>query len=736
MSRITRPRAAAAAMTLALGLVALAPAAHASTEAPANTAATTTSSGTPATIPALRDWTAGSGSLALPAHVRVIVDARSSSAALKNEAMRGEAATLAADLRAMGIDAEAANGADLRPGDIVLVADSSLAEEGYRLEISDRVTISASTTAGLFYGGRTILQMRTASPELPVGTAVDEPGQRMRGGMIDAGRKYWEIDYLKDLIRDMSYQKLNMLNLHLVESEGFRLDSPRFPGLADPANSYDEAEIKDLVAFAADHHVEIIPGFEFPGHATVLSDYFGIGFGTGENPCTAAHMHSHLTPDWVIDMTSDKARADSAAVLEEFLPWFDSEYVHIGGDELPGQLANCPRVQQYIAADPEIGSAGDMLVDYINDLNAVATAHGKRTIIFNGFEHMARSQQTLDPSVVIQDWQGEVTDPAFEGHEKIWENSRYAYLTPNNYHHTSPDLPFLTSTWAPAVRPDMIGSSFAVWADYNMWADDEYFENVMGPLRAAIADRTWNVDARTTVAELDARREVTGSAPGRTGFPERERVGAEQPLHHYAFDPAPYPSGFTWAGSTGQTLFVEDETARLHGSTYIIWNPTFVNDGVNGSALNFTHDREGVGLGGVDLEGPWTMSVWVKPSAVRPDATLLSSDAGTAVLLSDAATGEIAVQSPEGRKTFGATLPVGEWTALALVDDGTSTTLYLDGVAAGTVDSSMALPLKAIGAWKLSLRGSIDELVINDAALSAAQIADRYAEESAGLAAP
>lgn len=690
----------------------------------------------PSIIPALAQWSGKPGTLALPDNVRVVMTSETAETDLQGRTVRQEAEQLVADLSESGRSATLAVGATPGTGDIVLVTDPSVADEAYRLKIDDRVTIGASSAAGLFYGGRTLLQALSSTDALPAGETLDAPGQAMRGGMIDAGRKFWSVDYLKDLIRRMSYQKLNMLNLHLVESEGFRLDSPAFPGLADPASSYDEAEIRDLVDFAADYHVEIMPGFEFPGHATVISDYFQIGFGMGDNPCTAANMHSHLTPDWVLDMTSDKARADSARILKEFLPWFDSEYVHLGGDELPGQLASCGRVVKYIADQPDIGSSGDMLVDYLNELSAVTEGLGKRPIIYNGFEHMTRSQQTLDKDVIIQDWEGEGTNAAFDGHDKIWMNSRYAYLTPNNYHNLSPDLDYLASSWAPRKSDDMLGSSFGVWADYSMWAEDEFFEQKMGPLRAAIADRTWNTAGRNTVADLTSRLAVIGDAPGTQGFAPRERVGADAPLHSYPFEERPYPSGYTWAGSKGQTLFVEDTTGRLNGSTYIIYNPSFVDQGIKGSALSFSQDRQGVGLGGVDLPGPWTMSVWVKQTAAHPNATLLSSRSGTSIVLRDAASGNVALVTPEGRRTFDATIATGTWVAMSLVNDGVRTSLYLDGKPADSIDASMALPLAAIGAWNLSLRGLIDELNVFDAALSPAQIAANYERDASALPRP
>ncbi|GGR13694.1 family 20 glycosylhydrolase [Agromyces mediolanus] len=692
-------------------------------------------SAAPTVVPALTRWTGGTGTLALGSTVRVVVAPEDVGTELDGRTVRQEAERLIADLGAAGRTAELVIGA-AAPGDVVLSVTAGLADEGYRLTVGDRVTIAASSSAGLFYGGRTLLQSLSGGAELPVGETVDAPGQRLRGGMIDAGRKYWEIGYLKDLIRRMSYQKLNMLTLHVVEAEGFRLDSPAFPGLADPASSYDEAEIRELVAFGAEHHVQIVPGFEFPGHATVISDYFGIGFGDGANACSPSHVPSHLTPNWIIDMTSDTARADSAAILDEFLPWFPAAYVHLGGDEVTGELGNCGRVKDYVAERSDLDTLGDLFVDYVNGVDDAVVANGKRSIIFNGFEHMSRSQQTLNRGVIIQDWQGDGTNPAFAGHDKLWMNSDSVYLTPNNYHNTSPNLTTLTSSWAPRTDADMLGSNFAVWADYNMWAEDEYFEQKMGPLRAAIADRSWNVTARGSAAELSTRLGRIGDAPGVTGFPPRERVGAEAPLHRYPFDPAPYPSGYTSAGSPGQTLFVQDTTGRLNGSTYIIYNPSFIDNGIKGSALSFSHDRQGVGLGGVDLAGPWTMSVWVKQSAAHPDATLLSSREGSAILLRDRTSGKVALATAGGRETFDATLPVGKWVALSLVNDGAETALYFDGEPVDEIEASIPLPLAAIGAWNRSLRGDLDELNIFDAALTPERIAANYERDAAELPQP
>lgn len=680
----------------------------------------------PQILPELTNWVSDRGTLQLKASSRVVIDQASADADLNGRTSRQEATKLVADLAALGLKLSVSTTIERNAADILLKVDPTLPKDAYRLKIGDNVSIEASSASGLFYGGRSILQALKQSRELPRGQVLDQPGQGMRGGMIDAGRKYWSPAYLKNLIRNMSYLKLNMLNLHLVESEGFRLNSPKFPGLADPNNSYSKSEIQDLVAFANEHHVDIIPGFEFPGHATVISDYFKIGFGTGENACTAANMHSHLTPDWVLDMTLPKTQEVSANILNEFLPWFTSKFVHLGGDELPGQLANCGKIRTFLANDPDVTTTGDMLVRYLNDLSTVATSNGKRSIIYSGFENMPLSQQSLNKRIVIQDWEGDGTKPAFADHDKIWMNSHYAYVTPNYYHNLSENRQYLTEQWQPSTAKDVLGSSFAVWADYNMWAQDDFFEQHIVGLRSAIAERSWNASTKSTVANLNSQIVAIGNAPAITVSPVPPAIGSSKPKHHYAFEPSPYPSGYTWAGSTGQTLFVKDDTARLHGSTYIIYNPTFSSSGIKGSALSFTADRQGVGLGGVNLPAPWTLSFWIKQTSNVANATLLSSRDGAAILLRDTATGGIAIKTPENVTAYKASIPNNTWLAVSLVNSGKSTSLYIDGRFSETVDVSSPLPLAAIGAFNKSFRGLLDELSIYDAELTADQILTNY----------
>ncbi|MFE7215801.1 family 20 glycosylhydrolase [Streptomyces sp. NPDC001698] len=699
----------------------------------------------PPVVPRPTAWSGLGGSVSLTADSRIVVDPRArsrtqtqaSSAELPGPA-RQTVQELAMTLRA---EIQQVTGLRLRvtsderdpaDGDILLglADDTALGAEGYRFASSGAIRVEAASTHGLFYGARTLLQMLRADPQhraVPRGRGLDRPAQQVRMVMLDAGRKYWQPDYLENLIRRMGYLKLNTLFLQFSDAEGFRLFSRKFPGLADPAHSYDRADIERLKAVAAQQHVQLMPGIDVPGHATVISNAFGIGFGDGPDPCTGAHTHSHLTPDWVLDLTNPRTLQVTRSIVDEFAGWFDAPLFSIGADELPGQLANCPRLKRYLDADPTVTTMGDALNAYINALDDVVTRHGKRTAVYNGSEHLAAPQQSVHSSVVFLTWEGTGTTPVIPNHDEIAIGP--FYVTPNNYHNLYPNESWMYGGWTPSTAPDMLGSGLMNWADYNFWAADGYFEQNMAAGRAILADRAWNASAPTdSLSDFRARVAEIGDPPGVTTAPEPPRTGDGRPSHHWTFDSAPYPSGWTYASRPPNTIMAEDLAGDLSGTSYIINNPTLINDGVRGQAFRFDSDRDGVGFGGLDVAEPWTVSTWVRLSGRTSDQVLLSSRTG-ALKLQQYGTGKVGfTRYGAADYSFDYTLPLGKWVQLTWVTEPGHTTLYADGTRVGTVDASVPLPLRSIGTPQASLRGDLDELFTWDEALDPGQVQAHYAD--------
>ncbi|WP_206070876.1 alpha-L-fucosidase [Knoellia koreensis] len=707
--------------------------------APAAPNAAAAPSGRDALVPRPTSWTAATGSVTLGASSRILVDPTSRDLMLRPAGkaefpgpVKQDTQTLAkqtqVELRELtGLPLQMTGQVkDAQRGDLVLrlVDDKALGAEGYRLDTRGPITIEAASTHGLFYGTRTLVQLLGASADkrtVPRAQSTDVPAQAVRMVQLESGRKYWEMGYLENLIRRMGQLKLNTLFLHLAESEGFRLYSDKFPGLAEPDSSYSRADIERLKALAATQHVQIMAGLEMPGHATRMNETFDIGMGSGAKPCAQQYTHSHLTPNWITDFTRPEAVAKTKEIVAEFSSWFDAPLFSLGADELPGQLANCPKVKDFVAADPEVDTMGDAVVRYLNELDDVVKKTGARSAIYNGVEHMSTPKQDLDSSVVMLTWEGTGAQPAIPGYDEIAIGP--FYLTPNNYHNLYPDSAWMYDEWEPSTAKDMLGSGMPHWADYNFWSEDQYWENLSNLPRAVIADRSWNASPTPdTLADFEARYAALPLPRGYVTKATPPRVDDGKPSHRWTFEPAAYPKGWTWAGSPGNTLFVDDVAGKLDGSTYIINNPEPVKDGVVGGSFRFDNGGDGVGFGGVDVAEPWSVSTWVKLSDTSGEQVLLSSKDG-ALKLRQAGTGKVGFsKTGVGDFSFDVTLPGDRWVNVMWTARKGETTLYVDGQRVGRVAASIALPLRSIGVKGTTLKGNLDELTTWDEQLGEAAV--------------
>src|SRR5437660_906208 len=172
-----------------------------------------------ALVPALQSWTASHGTFELRPHAHVVVRA-------------GEPASLRAEARTLAADLGARVGSHTRRGDVVLTLsarDKGLGGEGYWLRIGRVFTIAARRDAGIYYGGRTLLQMRRLGGGMPRGRARDYPLYSERGMMLDDGRAFYSRAWLMQLIRELSDLKLNLLHLHFSDDQGFRIESDTHP---------------------------------------------------------------------------------------------------------------------------------------------------------------------------------------------------------------------------------------------------------------------------------------------------------------------------------------------------------------------------------------------------------------------------------------------------------------------------------------------------------------------------
>lgn len=230
----------------------------------------------PFTIPAIHEWKGGTGTLTLTPQSRILyADVR----------LRAVAEALARDLKTTGITLPVVEGKKAAVADILFIYKplKKLGDEGYTIDIAQNVCIEA-TERGANHAVQTLLQMGRT---LPKGHISDRPDYPLRGMVLDCGRKYIPMDYLRRLVRTMAYYKMNTLEVHLNDQgfpaffyddwnqvySAFRLESEVFPGLTAEDGSYTKDEFRQFILDAAAQGVEIIPEIDAPAHSLAFSRY-------------------------------------------------------------------------------------------------------------------------------------------------------------------------------------------------------------------------------------------------------------------------------------------------------------------------------------------------------------------------------------------------------------------------------------------------------------------------------
>lgn len=481
------------------------------------------SRGTRDIVPATRTWITESGVIALSPSTRIVTS--------KNDAdtLANEAALLRTDLAVIsGISPRIVQGKP-RPGDILLTLQSPSSPgnpESYALEVADFVHISADTGAGVFYGTQSLLQLLKISEDrltLGRGSVVDTPEQPMRAVMLDAGRRYFEVEQIENLLRDMAWKKQNTLHLHLTDWPAFRLRSERYPGLA-PALSYDRAAIRRIQDTAARYHITIIPEIDLPAHAVALTQYKPeLAFS-----CPSMRQAEWLEKAgvdqtgkaWTIDITKQANRDWLRDLLNEFIPWFDGPYFHIGGDEYQydRHKRECPELMQAMR-DRGFKEPGDVFVDWINETNGVVKSHGKQTIIWSWWTFLDNKPSIApDKDIIIDVWnQPEEQTIIDAGYRTLLSPENLLYVSPgleggpDNYGIV--DLEKVHERWQPRTSDGVLGYSVAIWADKAEKHTDQWFFGKAYEPSSVVAEKLWSGQGTDSAWEMLARLNRVGLPP-------------------------------------------------------------------------------------------------------------------------------------------------------------------------------------------------------------------------------
>ena len=362
--------------------------------------------------------------------------------------------------------------------------------ESYRIDITRRQAIlSAPTVVGALRGLETLLQLLDADREgyfFPGVQIDDQPRFPWRGLLIDVARHFQTMDVLKRNLDAMAAVKLNVLHWHLTEDQGFRVESKKFPKLhqlGSDGNFYTQEQVKEIIAYARERGIRVMPEFDIPGHSTSwLVGHPELGSAPG--PYTIERRPGIFEP--ALDPTREEVYKFLETFLGEMAALFPDEYLHIGGDENEGkQWDRNPAIQDYMKKKGI--KDNHALQAYFNTrLLKILQKHGKKMI---GWDEIL--QPELPKDVVIHSWRGTkaLAEAARKGYDGILSNGYYIDLIqPASHHYVSDPLP-ADSTLTPEEAKHVLGGEATMWAE---WVTPETIDSRIWPRTAVIAERLWS----------------------------------------------------------------------------------------------------------------------------------------------------------------------------------------------------------------------------------------------------
>ena len=403
------------------------------------------------------------------------------------------------------------------------LCDSSIVtgNEAYRIEIDKKgVRLSANTETGIFYGLQTLLQLLNNGDNktLPALTINDSPRFPYRGLHLDVSRHFFDKEFVKKQLNAMAYFKMNRLHWHLTDGAGWRIEIKKYPRLTsfaawrpfdklndwwvggrtfceqdDPravGGYYTQDDIREVVAYAAERHITIIPEIEMPGHSEeVLATY----------PELSCSGKPYVNADFCIG--TEKTFEFLENVLLEVIDLFPSEYIHIGGDEASkSSWKTCPLCQKRMA-DEHLNSVDELQSYMIHRIEKFLNDHGRKII---GWDEIIEGG--LSPTATVMSWRGEEggIKAVKAGNQAIMTPGKYCYLdafqdAPNTQPMAIGGYLTLEKVYSFEPVPDSLSTKEAeliLGVQGNVWTEHiptpEHYEYMIYPRILALAEIGWS----------------------------------------------------------------------------------------------------------------------------------------------------------------------------------------------------------------------------------------------------
>ena len=427
---------------------------------------------------------------------------------------------------------------------ILFRLNPGMPEEAYLIEVSPRkVEILASSAKGAFYAVQTLLQLMPPAVlagkptqekiSIPACRIEDQPRFGYRGLMLDVGRHFIPVSDVKRFIDLMAHYKMNRFHWHLTEDQGWRIEIKKYPLLTQLSSVrkesmvghyrenkfdgkpyggfYTQEQIREVVAYAAERHVMVVPEIEMPGHSqAVLAAYPQLGFN--------ADRIVPVRTKWGISEDVLFPREETFQFLEdvltEVMDLFPSPYIHIGGDECPKAQWKESRFCQELIKKEGLKDEHELQSWFIRRIDKFLSSKGRRLL---GWDEILEGG--LSPNATVMSWRGVKggIEAAKQGHDVIMSPNSFFYL---DYYQGppaseplaiggnlplakcysfEPDLPELTAEEAKHV----MGVQANVWTEYI--GDLKYAEYMTYPRALALAEVGWTPKGKKDYDRFKAR---------------------------------------------------------------------------------------------------------------------------------------------------------------------------------------------------------------------------------------
>lgn len=409
---------------------------------------------------------------------------------------------------------------ELKVGDLPIIyeEDAGIPVEGYKLMIGEeQVVITSSSPAGAFYARQTLDQLTDHTGYAPLCEVEDFPRFAWRGMHLDVARHFQPADYIKRYIDILAYHKINTFHWHLTDGIGWRIEIDRYPLLTQKGawrkikderapwigfevseqgaentygGYYTKEEIRDIVRYAAERFITIVPEIEMPGHSDAATTCYPEYCCPNGNPA-----HGVYCPG------NDETFTFLENILDEVMELFPGTFIHIGGDEVEkAQWAACPLCQQRMK-DEKLASEEELQSWFVRRIERYISSKGKRMI---GWDEII--QGGLAEGAVVMSWTG------FEGGEKAARSGHAAVMCPLDYvyldHYQSQSV-YEPQGWGgdntlrrvyafdpvpPGLEPEY--APYILGGQGNIWTENirtpEHIEYMLLPRLAALSEVLWS----------------------------------------------------------------------------------------------------------------------------------------------------------------------------------------------------------------------------------------------------